>query len=164
MSGKSSRDRGAKFERTVAEILRKAGVADTKRGLAQARNAGEAADITGLEELGWWPELGYGGCTPASKLAQARDVVAGVQREAKPCARCGGTGKHPISAGELGACSTCKGTGRRRGQLQRVTPKLGLRPVAITRSRGGPVLVTMDLDTWVGLLLRLRSQPKDGVK
>jgi hypothetical protein len=52
MGGRMSRNKGAAFERWVANELKKAGL-PAKRGLGQARSASEVPDV---DLPGWWVE------------------------------------------------------------------------------------------------------------
>lgn len=54
--GKRSRDKGAGFERAVADVLRILWP-NAKRGLQQTRNAKEAPDVT---DTPWWVECKVG--------------------------------------------------------------------------------------------------------
>ena len=51
MSGRTSRNKGANYERQVANLFNQAGYPEAQRGLGQCRDAGEVSDVTGVPGL-----------------------------------------------------------------------------------------------------------------
>ncbi len=73
--GAMSRRKGAKWERDVATTFRERGASSAKRGLGQARDGREVADVEGLP---WWLECKVGArLNVVAALAQARAATDG---------------------------------------------------------------------------------------
>lgn len=75
--GKASRDKGASFERRVANDLKALGV-DARRGLGQSRAGGEVPDV---DVAGWWIECKHHKDPPSmgAVLRQAEDASDGTR-------------------------------------------------------------------------------------
>lgn len=95
---RNNRKRGAAWERRVAEIFRDAlGLDSVKRGLGQARSAGEVPDVRGVPDL--WPECKHGRqVNLRAALAQAIAAVEESGTKALPVAiaKDRGRGKPPL--------------------------------------------------------------------
>lgn len=72
--GKSQRDKGATWEREVANRIRERTGWPTKRGLGQARSGGEVADVDGLP--GWWIECKVGAHPPTTKALEQAEAAS----------------------------------------------------------------------------------------
>lgn len=101
--GRKSRTKGKVFERTVATMLREAGV-ECKRGW-QARSGSDACDIEGTP---WWIECGTGRAVdPLAKLEQA-EAAARARGDDRPCvAICRKYGSRSITA-TARLCCVCR--------------------------------------------------------
>ncbi|HYF56281.1 MAG TPA: restriction endonuclease [Salinarimonas sp.] len=83
--GRAQRVKGHSFERWVANFFKALGYADAKRGIGQARSAGEVADVEGVP--GIWVECKRGKRThPREALEQA--IEAGGHTGRMPVAIC----------------------------------------------------------------------------
>jgi hypothetical protein len=120
--GKLSRDKGKRWERAVAALLRPIFGGTVKRGLAQARfGASEDADVKGVPEF--WVECKHGRqVNLRAALEQAR-----------------------------GAESVSR-NGATRGTRAEVFPRDRLRPVACCKDDRKDPVVVMYLDDFVSLL------------
>ena len=77
MGGRMSRNKGAAFERWVANELKKAGL-PAKRGLGQARSASEVPDV---DLPGWWIECKrHKKCDREAAWRQAVEAAVGSER------------------------------------------------------------------------------------
>ena len=68
---KSQRDKGAAFERWVANEIKERTGLPARRGLGQARSAHEVADVDGVP--GWWIECKVGKSPPTTGALEQAD-------------------------------------------------------------------------------------------
>jgi len=74
MSGKRSRNKGARGERAVADYLKKV-YPDAKRGVGQSQSGSNTADVEGTP---WWPEVKFSKQPNIrAAMAQAKDATDG---------------------------------------------------------------------------------------
>ena len=127
-----SRNKGAAFERWVANELKKAGL-PAKRGLGQARSASEVPDV---DLLGWWIECKrHKKCDREAAWRQAVEAAVGSERI-------------PIAI--------CKDDHGRPTATWSAPVLVDHRHESITRGTAG-IIVTCELTDWIALAARIHN-------